>query len=55
MSGIVIEFHIDYQGFIQTYLQTSVFHEGLSLMALGHNPKCISTLVIATGGSYGTL
>ena len=40
------------QGFIQALLLTSVFHEGLSFMTVGDNPTCISTLVIATGGSY---
>ena len=31
------------QGFIQALLLTSIFHEGLSFMALGHNTTCVST------------
>ena len=41
------------QGFIQALLQTFVFHEGLSFMDVGHNPKCVSTLTLAPGGSMG--
>ena len=48
-------FVIANQGFIQAFLLTFVFHEGLSFMTLGHNPMCVSTLAIATGGSYGAL
>ena len=40
------------QGFIQALWLTSVFHEGLSFMALGRNPTYISMLTIATRGSY---
>ena len=40
------------QGFIQACLLTSVFHERLSSMAIGHNPTYISMLALATGGSY---
>ena len=39
-----------YQGFIQSLLLTSVFHEGLSFMAIGHNPTGISTFTLAAGG-----
>ena len=39
-----------YQGFIQALLLTSVFHKGLSFMAVGHNQTCISTLTLAVGG-----
>ena len=39
------------QGFIQALLLTSVFLEGLSFMAIGHNPAYISMLCFATGGS----
>ena len=41
--------------FVQALFLTSVFHEGLSFMAIGHNPMCVTTLAIATGGSYGAL
>ena len=41
------------QGFIQALLLTSVFHEGLSFMDVGHNPTCISTLTLAVVGSRG--
>ena len=42
------------QGFIQALLLTSVCHEGLSFMAMGHNLMCIiSMLTLAAGGSYG--
>ena len=40
-----------YQGFIQALLLTFVFHEELSFMAIGHNLKCISILILAAGGS----
>ena len=40
------------QGFIQTVLLTSVFHEGLGFMALGYDPMCLSTLAITTESSY---
>ena len=43
------------QVFISTFLLISVFHEGLSFMALGHNPTCISTLAIATRSSHWAL
>ena len=43
------------QGFIQALLLTSVFHERLSFMAIGHNPICVSMLAIATRGPYGAL
>ena len=39
------------QGFIQALLLTSVFPEGLSLMAVGYNPTCVSTLALAAEGS----
>ena len=39
-------------GFIQALLLTSVFHEGLSFMAIGHDPMCISTLALEAGGSW---
>ena len=39
------------QGFIQALLLTSVFPEGLSLMAAGYNPTCVSTLALAAEGS----
>ena len=38
------------QGFIETFLLTSVFLKGLSFMAVGHSPKCVSTLTLAAGG-----
>ena len=41
------------QDFIQALLMTSVFHEGLSFTAVGHDPLCISTLALAAGGSRG--
>ena len=35
----------NHQGFIQALLLTSLFHEGLSFMIIGHNPTwCISSL-----------
>ena len=34
----------DNQGFNQALLLTSIFHEGLSFMTVGHNPTCISML-----------
>ena len=37
-------FVIHYQSFIEALLLTSIFHEGLSFMAIGHNPACISIL-----------
>ena len=43
------------QGFVQALLLSSVFHEGLSFMAVGHDPTCVSAFAIATGGSYGAL
>ena len=43
------------QDVIQALMLTSVFHEGLSFMALGHNPMCVSRLAIATWGSYWAL
>ena len=39
------------QDFIQALLLTPVLHEGLSFMAVCHNPTCISMFVIITGGS----
>ena len=39
------------QGFIQALLLTSVFHEGLSFMAIGYNLTCISMLTLAAGVS----
>ena len=39
------------QGFIQALLLTSVFPEGLSLMAVGYNPTYVSTLALAAEGS----
>ena len=47
---ICINFHTQ-QGFILALLLTSIFHKGLSFMAVGHNPTCISTLTLAVGGS----
>ena len=41
------------QGFIQALLLTSVFHEGLSFMDVGHKLTCVSTLTLATVGSRG--
>ena len=41
-----------YQGFIQALLLTSVFHNGLSFMTVGHKPTYISTLMLVVGGSY---
>ena len=41
------------QGFIEAFLLTSVFHEGLSFIVVGHNPTCVSVLALAAGGSYG--
>ena len=38
------------QGFIQALLLTSAFHEGLSFMAVAHNPTCISTLAPCSWG-----
>ena len=38
------------QGFIQAHLLTSVFHEGLSFMVIGHETMCISTV---DPGSWG--
>ena len=43
------------QGFIQTVLLTSVFHEGLGFMALDYDPMCLTTLAITTGSSYWAL
>ena len=40
-----------YQGFIQALLLTSVFHNGLSFMTVGHKPTYISTLMLVAGGS----
>ena len=34
---------IQYQGLIQALLLTTIFHEGLSFMAVGHNPMCVCT------------
>ena len=42
---------IEKQGFIQALLLTSVFHEGLSFMDIGHKPTCVSTLTLAVVGS----
>ena len=42
-------------GFIQALLRTSVFHEVLSFIAIGHNPTCVSTLVNAAVDSRGVL
>ena len=39
------------QGFIQTLLLTSVFHKGLSFMAVVHNPTYMSTLTLVAGDS----
>ena len=39
----------------KSLLLTFIFHEGLSFMALGFKPMCISMLAIATGGSYAVL
>ena len=39
------------QGFLRALLLTSVFHKGLSFMAVGQNPTCISTLTLAAGDS----
>ena len=36
---------------IQALSLTFIFHEGLSFMALGHNLKCTSILILADGGS----
>ena len=36
--------------FIQALLLTSVFHEGLSFMEVGHNLMCVSTLAPYTWG-----
>ena len=35
------------QGFIQALLLTSIFHEGLSFIVVGHNPMYASTLALA--------
>ena len=43
------------QGFIQALLLTSVFHEGLSFMDVGHKPTCVSTLTLAAMGSRGVV
>ena len=43
------------QEFIQALLLTSVLREGLSFIAVVHNPACVSTLAIAAGGSHGVL
>ena len=40
-------------GFYPSTFLTSVFHEGLSFMAVGHNRMCISMLALAAGGSRG--
>ena len=42
---------INRQGFIQALLLSSVFHEGLSFMALGYNLMCINTLTLSAGDS----
>ena len=43
--------HIHDQGFTQALLLISVFHEGLSFMAVGHNATCINMLTLAARGS----
>ena len=50
-----VTIYVRSQGFIQALLLTSVFHEGLSFMAVGYNPTCVSTFAIAAGSSYGAL
>ena len=40
---------------IQALLLTSVFHEGLSFMDVGHKLTCVSTLTLATVGSRGAV
>ena len=45
-----------HHGFIQALLLTSVFHEGLSFLAVDHNPTCgsmLAPLALAAGGSRG--
>ena len=51
ISNVIISILL--QGFIQVLLLTSVFHEGLSFMAVGHNPACASMLSLAAGDSRG--
>ena len=45
------------QGFIEALLLTSVSHEGLSFMEVGHNPMCVSSFAPCSwgggGGVYG--
>ena len=47
------------QGFIEALLLTSVSHDGLSFMEVGHNPMCVSLFSPCSwgggGGSYGVL
>ena len=40
---------------IQTLLLTSVFHEKLSFMNVGHNPTCVSILTLAAVVQGGAL
>ena len=50
---INLELDLGRQRFIQAFLLTSVFHGGLSFVAVGHNPMYIKVFVLADGGSNG--
>ena len=51
----VANYWVHHQGFIQALSLTSVFHEGLSVVAIGHNPTYVSMFALAAGGSYTAL
>ena len=40
--------YIPVQGFVQVLFLTSVFHEGLSFIAVGHNSMCVSMLALCS-------
>ena len=42
--------NMEYQGFIQTLLWSSFFHERLSFMEVDHNPMCIRKLALCSWG-----
>ena len=39
------------QGFIEALLLTSVSHDGLSFMEVGHNPMCVSSFAPCSWGA----